>query len=152
MKSLTIAVSLRISSLMMVSLYMFSLLNLNAFNDILIGFTPYILIVFMIVLLLMARQQHIYEKNRSNGRLTLREKILPEFNSNDERETELTGIAAKNSFSIILVYSPIMILLVSLLFLSEVQYALLFTFLAISSIPILGLITYYFSYRYYYSK
>ena len=37
----------------------------------------------------------------------MKEMILPEFNSNDEREAVITGKAAKDALSAILIFTPI---------------------------------------------
>lgn len=66
---------------------MFGFYNTNtSYNDFLIGINPYILTIFMGSLLLMSRQQHTYKKSRQGEPISIREKILPEFNTHDERE------------------------------------------------------------------
>ena len=148
MKSLTIAVSLRIFALLMVSLYMFAF---HDFKFLLMIFcvdcNPYIFGGFMIALMLMSRQQHIYKRNHPTGRLTYQERVLPEFNSNDERESELTGRAAKTAFSLIILLTPITLVLLGFIIISESEHILFYTYLAFISLPIIGLIAYYFSYR-----
>ncbi|MEK5069365.1 hypothetical protein [Sporosarcina sp. FSL K6-1508] len=37
--------------------------------------------------------------------------ILPEFNSNDEREADITGKAAKDALTAILIFTPIAIII-----------------------------------------
>lgn len=87
MKNLTIAISLRTITLVILCLYMFGFYNMNtSYNDFLRGINPYILTIFMGSLLLMSRQQHTYKKSRQGETISIREKILPEFNIHDERE------------------------------------------------------------------
>jgi len=111
------------------------------------GINPYILIAFMILLLFMSRQQHIYKKSRPNETIRYREKVLPEFNINDEREAEITGYAAKNALAFILMYSPFALAIVAFLLYNENPYSILLIFLTIATIPVIGLIVYYFTYR-----
>lgn len=146
MMKLTIAVSLRIFTLLIICFYLFTFQN-SGFSRFLLGLNPYILTVFAILLLLMARQQHVYKKSRPDEHINYREKILPEFNINDEREAEITGRAAKTALSLILIYSPFTLVIISFLMFYQVDYLILYTFLTIVSIPIGGLITYYLSYR-----
>jgi len=80
----------------------------------------------------------------------MKEMILTEFNSNDEREAEITGKAAKDAFSAMLVFTPIVLGAQALILTSDVQLPLMMILLITSSIPIAGLIAYYFSYRHHY--
>lgn len=152
MKSLTIAVSLRIFTLLMVGLYVLILNDFNFISDFLRGIDLYIYAGFIIALLLMSRQRHIYKMNHPTGRLTYQESVLPEFNSNDERESELTGRAAKTAFSLIILLTPVTLILLGFIIISESKHILLYTYLAFISLPIIGLIAYYFSYRNSYLK
>lgn len=91
------------------------------------------------------------KRRRSDGRIDLREFLLPEFNYDDERETEITGKAAKASLAVILIYTAFVSLSYVLLIYSNFPSATYMIF-ATLSIPVVGLITYYSSYRYYYAK
>lgn len=108
------------------------------------------LLSFKLVLLLIFIQQYRYAKSRPDGRVILKELILPEFNSEDEREAELTGKAAKAAFSTIIIFSLFLTVLISLPIFDTAST--FWTYIAITSIPISGLIAYYFSYRYYYLR
>jgi len=152
MKNLTIAVTLRIFTLLMLSLYMLIFYDFYNLSDILRGLNPFLFVGFMIALLLMSRQQHIYKKNHPTGHLAYQERVLPEFNTNDERESELTGKAAKTAFSIIILTTPILLVLLGFIMIAESAHALHYTYLAFISLPIIGLLAYYFSYRHYYLK
>jgi len=105
---------------------------------------------FSIVLGLIHLQQYKHIKNSPDGRFIMKEMILPEFNSNDEREAVITGKAAKNALSAILLFTPIALATMALALTSKGEFPLMLTLLIASSIPIVGLIAYYFSYRYHY--
>ena len=153
MKSLSIAISLRVSTLLILCVYMFNFYSLNAsYNNFLLAINPYILIIFMVLLLLMSREQHIHIKSHPDKPIRLRERILPEFNTYDEREAEITGKAAKTAFSLILIYTPFAIAIVAFLLYYGKSYSVLSTFLVIASIPIAGLVAYYTMYRHHYLK
>ena len=146
LKNLTIAVLLRVSIYLILCYYMFAFYNFNT-SKYLLGINPYILVLFMIILLLQSRQDHIYKKSRPNETIRYREKILPEFNIKDEREAEITGYAAKNALSFILMYTPFVIAIVAFILYYENPYSILLTFLTITTIPIGGLLFYYITYR-----
>ena len=82
----------------------------------------------------------------------MKEMILPEFNSNDEREAVITGKAAKDALSAILIFTPIAIAAMALVLTFEGEFPLMLSLLIASSIPIAGLIAYYFSYRHHYLR
>ncbi|WP_438311368.1 hypothetical protein [Sporosarcina sp. FA9] len=146
MKSLTISISTRIFTLLMLGFY---ILSINDFQT-LSGIRPFFIGGFFIALLLDSRQQHIYKKNHLTGRLTYQERVLPEFNSNDERESELTGKAAKNAFSIIILLMPIILVLLGFMMIFNSPHLFMYTYLSFIAIPIIGLLTYFFSYRFHY--
>lgn len=146
MKNLTIAILLRVSLLVIICFYLFEISNFSTSNYS-IGINPYIIIALPILLLLMSRQQHVYKKSRPNETIRYREKILPEFNIKDEREAEITGYAAKNALSFILMFTPIAMMLVAYLLYYENPYSILFAFLTIAALPIIGLVVYYITYR-----
>lgn len=80
----------------------------------------------------------------------MKEMILPEFNSNDEREAEITGKAAKDALSAILIFTPFTLATIALALTFEGEFPLMLSILIASSIPIAGLITYYLSYLHHY--
>ena len=152
MKNLTIAISLRVLLIITFSLNAFGILYYDSptsFNS------PrfYFMLSFWIVIGLIHLQMYKHIKNSSDGRFIMKELLLPEFNSKDEREAELTGNAAKSAFSVVLIYTPF-VMCIPFIFFRE-DYVLFmsfiaFAFIAFASIPIAGLIAYYFSYRYHY--
>ncbi len=147
MKNLTIAISLRVLIIITFSLNAFGIIYYDSptsFNS------PsfYFMLSFWIVIGLIHLQMYKHIKNSPDGRFIMKELILPEFNSKDEREAELTGNAAKAAFSVVLIYTPF-VMCIPFLFIGE-DYVLFAAFTAFASIPIAGLIAYYFSYRYHY--
>lgn len=148
MGNLRTAITLRILILITASLFMYSRVTFGPGN-LLTGSQRYITFSFWIVCFLIYVQQYRYEKSRANGRIILKEMILPEFNSDDEREAVLTGKAAKAALATIIVFSVFLIFGFSFILTFDVNLPLLLYF-AIITVPISGLIAYYFSYRYYY--
>ena len=149
MKQLTIAVLLRILLLITFSTHLFNIVDSE--QNSLVGPRLYSMISLWIISLLIFIQQYKYTKSRQDGRINLKELILPEFNSNDEREVELTGLASKVAFSTITAFSFILITLFSIILIADFQTTF-FAYFAIISVPISGLIAYYFSYRYHYLR
>ncbi|MBE1554441.1 hypothetical protein [Sporosarcina limicola] len=89
----------------------------------------------------------IYTKKDAEGRINVKQETFPEFNHGDEREALLTGKAAKSALAIIIIYTAV------ILFSYELSlYSIPFMIFATASIPIVGLLAYSISYRYYYSK
>lgn len=148
MKKLTIAVSLRILLLITFSLNLFYIVHFNADGS-LSGGRLYSQLSLFLVLLLIFIQQYQYKKSRPDGRIILKELILPEFNSADEREAELTRKASKAAFSTVIAFPLILVPIFSVILISDIDPTFI-AYLAIASVPISGLIAYYFSYRYYY--
>jgi hypothetical protein len=151
MKNLTIAISLRVLIIITFSLHMTG----NIYYDSTTSLSSprfYFTLSFWIVLGLICFQQYKFRKNSTDGRFIMKEMILPEFNSNDEREAEITGKAAKDAFSAILIFTPIVLVALGLLLILtyDGKLPLMMTLLTASSIPIVGLIAYYFSYRHHY--
>jgi hypothetical protein len=146
LKNLTIAILLRVSLLIIICFYLFEVINFST-SKYSIGINPFIFIAFLVLLLLMSRQQHVYKKSRPNETIRYRDKILPEFNIKDEREAEITGYAAKNALSFILMFTPFAMVFVSYLFYYENPYSILLTFLTIAALPISGLVVYYITYH-----
>ena len=151
MRSLTIAISLRVLLIITFSLYAFGIIY-NSSPTSLSSSRLYFTLSFWIVLGLIHFQQYKFIKNSPDGRFIIKELILPEFNSNDEREAEITGKAAKNAFSAILIFTPISLATMALALTFEGEFPLMLSLLIASSIPISGLVAYYFSYRYHYLR
>lgn len=107
---------------------------------------------FRIVLGLICFQQYKHRKNSPDGRFIMKEMILPEFYSNDEREAVITGRAVKDALSAILLFTPIALAAMALALIFEGEFRLMLSLLIASSIPIAGLIAYYFSYRHHYLR
>lgn len=149
MKNLTIAISLRVLLIITFSLYAFSHINYSSPTS-LSSSRLYFTLSFWIVLGLIHFQQYKFIKNSPDGRFIMKEMILPEFNSNDEREAVITGKAAKDALSAILIFTPIAIATMALALTFKGEFPLILSLLIASSIPIAGLIAYYFSYRHHY--
>lgn len=151
MRSLTIAISLRVLIIITFSLHMSGILYNDSTNS-LSSPKLYFTLSFWIVLGFICFQQYKHRKNSPDGRFIMKEMILPEFNSNDEREAEITGKAAKDALSAILVFMPIALAALALVFIliNDGKLPLMLTLLIASSIPIVGLMAYYFSYRHQY--
>lgn len=144
MKKLTIAVSLRILLLITFCFHLYNMAHSN--TDRLYSLFP-IWLVFLLIFI----QQYKYKKSRPDGRIILKELILPEFNSEDEREAELTGKASKAAFATVIAFSLLLLFIFSFSLIFDIN-STFWAYIAIISVPISGLITYYFSYRYYYLK
>lgn len=144
MKKLTIAVSLRILLLITFCFHLYIIVHSN--TDRLYSLFP-IWLVFLLIFI----QQYKYKKSRPDGRIILKELILPEFNSKDEREAELTGKASKAAFATVIAFSLLLLFVFSFILIFDIN-STFWAYIAIISVPISGLITYYFSYRYYYLK
>lgn len=143
MKNLTIATILRILFFVTFALYAFTASKSPALG---LYFTPPYWIVLFLLYLQMKKQY----KSEPDGRPRTKDLVLPEFASKDEREIELTGKAAKDALSAVFLSTPVFLVLASATMIFEGTLALLLPFLLIVAIPIVGLITYYFSYRHHY--
>lgn len=164
LKKLSMFVILRSLSLLAVGFYVFHAFKIAEFNLLLeqkhISFEKYIelrdSVLFYqwflpIIFLIDTIYNLINRKKRPDGTINMREVLLPEFNHRDEREAELTGKAAKASLAVIPFYT-VFVLLSTVLILTSTITGLHYLTFAIITIPIFGLIVYYFSYRYYYAK
>ncbi len=143
MKNLTTATILRILFFVTFALYAFTASNSPALG---LYFTPPYWIVLFLLYLQMKKQY----KNEPDGRPRTKDLVFPEFASKDEREIELTGKAAKDALSAVFLSTPVFLILAAATLIFEGTLALLLPFLLIIAIPIVGLITYYFSYRHHY--
>lgn len=101
----------------------------------------------LFLLYLQSKKQY---KGQPDARPLTKDLVLPEFSSRDEREMELTGKAAKDALSAVLLSTPVLLTLMAMTMVSESTLSLFLTFLCVVSIPIVGLIAYYFSYRHHY--
>ncbi|QFF99112.1 hypothetical protein PB01_09865 [Psychrobacillus glaciei] len=94
---------------------------------------------------------HYQSKKRNNGRIIMKEIVIPEMIHDDERESEITGKSAKAAFSIMFVFSFILMASFSL-----VPYALnnplSYAVFAIASLPIVGFIAYFIVSKVLYSR
>lgn len=155
---------LRILSFIAVGFYVFHAFKIAEFNTLLdnqlISFEEYIALrnniyfylFFLPIFFLIDGTYNLFnKKKRQDGTINMREFLLPEFNHSDEREAVLTGKAAKASLAVILYYT-IFVLVSYILFLYSTTPATHYMIFATVSIPIVGLVTYYSSYRYYYAK
>lgn len=149
MKNLTVAIVLRILFFITLGLYAFNLLQSGS-SYYLRGSNLYLALPFWIVLFIIQIREYKYSKSQPDGRFIMKDLVLPELSSKDEREIELTGKAAKDALSAVLVFSPISLSLLGVTMLFEGKLPLLLTFLLVTAIPIVGLVTYYFSYRHHY--
>ncbi|MFJ7934908.1 hypothetical protein [Sporosarcina sp. NPDC096371] len=149
MNNLTVAVILRVLFFITLGLFAFNLLHLGT-PDYLRGSNLYLALPFWIVLFIIQIREYSYSKSQPDGRFIMKDMVLPELSSKDEREMELTGKASKDALSAVLVFAPISLLLLGMTMLSEGALPLLLTFLLVAAIPIVGLIAYYFSYRHHY--
>ncbi|MEK5037956.1 hypothetical protein [Sporosarcina sp. FSL K6-3457] len=143
MKNLTLAIVLRILFFITLGLYAF---NANNFPY----SSLYFNIPFWTVLFLLYLQSKMQYKSQPDGRPLTKDLVLPEFASKDEREIELTGKAAKDALTAIFLSTPVFLFLASATIIFEGTLTLLLPFLLLVAIPIIGLITYYFSYRHHY--
>jgi hypothetical protein len=148
MKSVTIAISLRVLIIITFSLHMTGIFYYDSTTSLNLYFT----LSFWFILGLICFQQYKFRKNSPDGRFIMKEMILPEFNSNDEREAVITGKAARDALSAILIFTPIALMAsgMVLILTYDGKLPLLMTLLITASIPVVGLITYYFSYRHHY--
>ena len=150
MKELTIAVSLRILLLITFSINLFYIVDSDT-SESTMGPQLYSRIFLGFIFLLIFNQQYKYMKSRPDGRIILKELIVPEFNSGDEREVELTRVASKVAFSTVIISSFILSFIFSFILVLD-SNPTFFAYLTIVSVPISGLIAYYFSYRYHYLR
>lgn len=144
MKNLTVAIVLRILFFITLALYA---LNVGYFGS-LSNF--YFSLPYWIVLCLLYLQMKKQYKRHPDGRPLTKDIVLPEFASNDEREIVLTGKAAKDALSAVLLSTPVFLILLGVTMGFEGAVSLFLCFLLVAAIPIVGLIAYYFSYRYHY--
>ena len=155
MKNVTIAISLRVLVTITFSLYAFSIFNYDSPTSLSSSSSSsrlYFMLSFWIVLGLIHFQQYKYIKNSPDGRFILKEMILPEFNSNDETGSSNNWKSGKKCSFAILILTPIALATMALVLTFEGKFPIMLTLLIASSIPIAGLITYYFSYRHHYLR
>ena len=77
----------------------------------------------------------------------MREIVIPEMNLNDdEREAEITGKSAKVAFSVIIIATFIVLAFFALV-IPYLDNPLPYSVFIIAALPIIGLLTYYITYR-----
>lgn len=164
MKNLTITVILRILLIISFAILAFVNLKNNQLSDMFlnneISFDYYIdnrlnagwygLLVVLMGIINSSYTQY-QSKKRNNGRIKMKEVVIPEMTHDDEREFEITGKSAKAAFSVMFVF--IFPLLISF---SLIPYAinapLTYAIFAIATLPIIGFITYLITYKVLYSR
>lgn len=103
----------------------------------------YFSIPFWILALLNLWYTYYHSKKRNNGRILMKEIVIPEMNlDNDERESEITGKSAKAALSSIIVFSFIL-----LSFFPLATNIVAFSLFSVSALPVIGLVTYFISYK-----
>jgi len=91
-------------------------------------------------------------KKRNNGRILMNEIVIPEMNLNDdEREAEITGKSAKAAFSVIIVATFIVLAFFALV-IPYLDNPLPYSVFTIAALPIIGLLTYFITYRILYAR
>ncbi|WP_391115762.1 hypothetical protein [Psychrobacillus sp. L3] len=114
--------------------------------------TTYYTIPFLILVLLNTWFANFSSKKRNNGRILMKEIVIPEMNlEDDERESVITGNSAKAALSVIIVATFVMLVsfpLATTLFDDVITYSV-FT---IAALPIIGLLTYFITYKMLYSR
>ncbi|WP_438311370.1 hypothetical protein [Sporosarcina sp. FA9] len=164
MNKTIIFIILRVCSFIAIAFYVLHSFKLNEFNFMIdngeITFEKYMtlksginsyLYILPIFLIVDGFYNLTNKKKRIDGTIRMKEYILPEFNHSDERESVLTGKAAKAGLAIILFYTMLVLVSYVFILMSTIPIATFMIF-ATASIPIVGLIAYYGSYRYYYTK
>ncbi|SES12333.1 hypothetical protein [Psychrobacillus sp. OK032] len=112
----------------------------------------YYSIPFFILVLLNVWFTYFNSKKRNNGRILMKEIVIPETNlDDDERESEITGKSAKAAFSVVIVFSFVILSLfpMAISFFNELAAYSVF---AVAALPIIGLITYFITYKVLYSR
>ena len=91
-------------------------------------------------------------KKRNNGRILMSEIVIPEMNLNDdERDAEITGKSAKAAFSVIIVATFVVLAFFALV-IPYLDDPLPYSVFTIAALPIIGLLTYFITYRVLYSR
>ena len=104
-------------------------------------------LIFAILTLINSWYTNYLSKKRNNGRILMREIVIPEMNLNDdEREAEITGKSAKTAFSVI-IFATFFVLAFFALVIPYLDNPLPYSVFTIAALPIIGLITYYITYR-----
>jgi hypothetical protein len=164
MRNLTITVVLRICLIISFAVLAFVLLKNAQLSDMFlkkeVSYEYYIeneikVVWYQLVVLLFTSINSMYtqyqSKKRNNGRIKMKEVVIPEMVHKDERESEITGKSAKAAFSFMFVFSFILIISFSL-----VPYAmnnpLPYAIFSIASLPIIGFLAYLITYKVLYSR
>ncbi|TQR17949.1 hypothetical protein [Psychrobacillus soli] len=115
-------------------------------------YSNYYSIPFFILVLLNVWFTYFNSKKRNNGRILMKEIVIPEVNlDDDERESEITGKSAKVAFSVIIVFSFLLLSLfpMATTFFDEL---IAYSVFAVAALPIIGLLTYLITYKVLYSR
>ncbi|MFJ8064581.1 hypothetical protein ACIQYS_08115 [Psychrobacillus sp. NPDC096426] len=115
-------------------------------------YSIYYSIPFYILVLLNVWFTYSNSKQRNSGRIVMKEIVIPEMNLvDDERESEITGKSAKAAFSVIIV-ATFVVLASFPLAIHSLDNALSYAVFAIAALPIIGLVTYFISYKVLYTR
>lgn len=160
MQKTTAGIGLRIITFILIGLYTFSLYKLDVLSTLLmerkIDFNTYVLktrfydlfkLALTSIFFLNVIFMFFFTKKDAEGRISVKDETFPEFTYIDEREALLTGRAAKIGLSILIYYSFVILLLFGLF----IQNIPVLIALAVS-IPIVGLLGYFISYKLLISK
>lgn len=164
MRNLTITVILRICLIMSFAVLVFVLVKNSQLSDMFlkreISYEYYKeneLKVgwYQLVALFFAATNSMYTQNqskkRNNGRIKMKEIVVPEMTHDDERESEITGKSAKSAFSFMFVFSFILLISFSL-----IPYALNnplpYAIFSIAALPVIGFLAYLITYKVLYSR
>jgi len=108
--------------------------------------------IFIILALINSWYTNYISKKRNNGRILMRELVIPEMNLNDdEREAEITGKSAKVAFSVIII-ATFLVLAFFVLVIPYLNNPLPYSVFTIAALPMIGLLTYFITYRVLYSR
>ncbi|WP_144510056.1 hypothetical protein [Bacillus sp. FJAT-22090] len=114
--------------------------------------TGWFTVIFSILITINSYYTNYISKKRNNGRILMKEIVLPEVNlDNDERESEITGKSAKAAFSVIIVATFIMLIIFALV-IPYLDNPLPYSVFLIAALPIIGLLTYFITYKVLYSR
>ena len=109
-------------------------------------------LIFMILTVINSYYTQYLSKKRNNGRILMKEIVIPEMNLNDdEREAEITGKSAKAAFSVIVIATFVVLAFFALV-IPYLDNPLPYSVFTIATLPIIGLLTYFITYRVLYSR
>lgn len=165
MRTLLITIILRILLIISFAMHMFPSVKSSQLSKMLMNkqisydyyvanhvYSIYYSIPFLILVLLNVWFTYFNSKKRNNGRILMKEIVIPEINlDDDERESEITGKSAKAAFSVVIVFSFVILSLfpLAITFFDELTAYSVFT---VAALPIIGLVTYLITYKVLYSR